>query len=128
MKIPEEIQIVGTTYKVNLLPKPDENNSRQVGNIHFRRQEIRISDDVPSDTQGVTFWHETLHAIFQILNLNECETEINDALIDSVAHMLYQIGEQVIKANKMMEEDLGDKIKPPKPDPDLDDLIIQHKR
>ena len=87
--IPKSFQLMGHTYKVKITNDMSDDN---VGEYSAKRQEIRlrpVGKMITESNQEQTFWHETTHAIFDILSYPKHYSD--EALVDRIGQCLYQI-------------------------------------
>lgn len=89
MRIPESFKIAGLTINVttdNELVK----RRNVIGEARYSEQSILIDRTAaPAETTEQAFLHEAIHWVFYILN--EEELRNNEKLVDTMAHLLYQI-------------------------------------
>ena len=87
--IPKSFQIFGHTIKVKITEDLSADN---VGEWAPGQQEIRIlpvGKNFTKSNQEQTFWHETTHAIFDVLSYPKHYTD--EALVDRIGQCLHQI-------------------------------------
>lgn len=95
--MPSEITIGGVTFKVKIVKSnPVDADRRHVmGTISHINQEICIDGSTGHDYQGVTFWHEVLHAIFNAMNVGNRHVDVDEDFIDTLAGFVYQVYRQL---------------------------------
>jgi len=87
--IPKSFQLMGHTIKVKITEHLSEDN---VGEWKPAQQEILILPDSKNFTksnQEQTFWHETMHAIFDVLSYPD--HYVDEQLVDRIGQCLHQI-------------------------------------
>ena len=87
--IPKSFQLMGHTFKVKVTDDVSDGN---VGEYKPQQQEIwvlPVSDKITKSHQEQTFWHETTHAIFDVLSYPKYYSD--EALVDRIGQCLYQI-------------------------------------
>ena len=100
IKIPNQIQIGGTTFNVEFVDRTGGNN---MGSTDYAATRITIAQNVDmstaskSSTQG-TFFHELVHAILE--EIGEYKLTSNERFVQSFSTILNQVTQQLIKENK----------------------------
>jgi len=87
--IPKSFQLMGHTIKVKITEDISDNN---VGEYKPQQQEIHVlpvSENFTTSNQEQTFWHETMHVVFDVLSYPKHYTD--EALVDRIGQCLYQI-------------------------------------
>ena len=88
MKIPSSIKIAGLKIKVVY----DKNLTKRlnlVGQADYQNLLIRIDPSIRQEIQEQVFIHEALHWVFFILY--EHDKREDEKLVDTMAHLIYQI-------------------------------------
>jgi hypothetical protein len=92
--IPSKVKIGNLYFDVKVVPAEElKNKEGKQGNGHtkFSTLEIRIADDMALEKQKVTYWHEVLHAMFEVSGLNVRYTrEQEEEIIKALSHLLYE--------------------------------------
>jgi len=87
--IPKSFQILGHTIKVKITKDVDEACD---GHYSGSTQEILIrpaGEKMSVANQEVTFWHEVVHCIFQMMSYDKYDKD--ESFVDRIAQCLYQI-------------------------------------
>lgn len=86
MKLPEEVKILGLTYKVQ---EVDVVNKEQAlwGKIDHQQQIIRIDAEISDERKGQTFLHEILHGVLAELGYFQLNKDEN--AVQSISATLY---------------------------------------
>lgn len=96
MKIPESIRIGGVDYEVHKQDTVIMGNQLCNGRIDFERSLITLRDDIGTQFQGITLWHEILHGI---INHSEAELGISEEREEHVIRVLSRGIYQVLQDN-----------------------------
>lgn len=84
----KEINILGMTYRIEEVDCVNKFEPRK-GEIDFMTNEIRIDKSLPIDLKEQVLTHEILHAVFDLLGMDElCEDENK---VQSLATALHQV-------------------------------------
>ena len=84
----KEINILGMTYHVEEVDCVNKFEPRK-GEINFMTNEIRIDKSLPKDLKEQTLLHEIIHAICDLLGMDEsCEDETK---VQGLATALHQV-------------------------------------
>lgn len=100
MSLPSKIQVLGTTFNVELTDFEDETQQGEMVGLY---RKIRVSKDLDSKRQWSTFVHEYVHAVFHVMgagnvvehNLEECLTQ---SLEYGIEGLLKQVGPELLKS------------------------------
>lgn len=97
MKIPEEIQIAGRHIKIIIDPKLADNNDN-LGESKFKTNEIILQPNtehyrLASDNVNITFLHEIIHFILDILAYQHLNK--NESFINKISELFYQVIKQI---------------------------------
>jgi len=87
--IPKSFQLMGHTIKVRITTDVSEDN---VGEWKPAQQEILVlpvGKKFTKSNQEQTFWHETMHAIFDVLSYPD--HYVDEQLVDRIGQCLHQI-------------------------------------
>lgn len=86
-KIPSQIQLAGQTF--NIVPDPAVKKlAGCCGQTHFDEGVIIIDPNLKSDTLGITYFHEVVHAI--LMTMGQAELNKDEAFVDNFASLLWQ--------------------------------------
>lgn len=100
LKIPNQIQIGGTTFDIEFIDRTGGNN---MGRTNYASTHITIAKNVDMDVasessmQG-TFFHEIVHAILE--ELGEYDLSSDERFVQSFSTILNQFTQQMVKENK----------------------------
>ena len=76
MKIPKQIKVGTTTYRIDQPPQIKLDNGDEVmGRISYGLKRIQVATKYPAAEQRNTFWHELTHAILQDMGHELCDNE-----------------------------------------------------
>ena len=87
--IPKSFQLMGHTYKVKITDNISDDN---VGEYSPKSQTISlrpVSNNITASNQEQTFWHETMHVIFDVLSYPKHYSD--EVLVDRIGQCLHQI-------------------------------------
>lgn len=99
IKIPEEIQIGGITFKVKW---EKEIGPGLVAQIHYRTAIIEILDDLSEEVAFASFIHELQHGVFGTQNYDLNEMIYHDEnLVETSAQLWSQVIKQIVACNLM---------------------------
>lgn len=96
MKIPENIRIGGVDYEIQKQDTVIMGNQLCNGRIDFEGSVITLRDDIGTQFQGITLWHEILHGI---INHSEAELGINEEREENIIRVLSRGIYQVLQDN-----------------------------
>lgn len=88
MKIPKSFQLMGQTYSVRIVPKPEWKDPEDVGVLDGAAREILILK-ADKATMEQVWLHEVEHAILVAMGRDKLSKD--EAFIDVHAAMLHQI-------------------------------------
>lgn len=82
------INILGVEFKVSYVDCVDKFSPKK-GEINYLTNEIRIDDSMPKDLKNQVLCHEIMHAIFDLLGMDE-QAE-NEQMVQSLATAVHQV-------------------------------------
>jgi len=69
-----QIRISGLNY--NVVELPSEDMGGRLGLADFNSQLISINNNYPTQTKMIAKWHETLHILSSVYNINLTEEQV----------------------------------------------------
>lgn len=86
MKLPNEVKIMGLTYKVQEVNVVDKNEPLW-GQIDYQNQVIKIDAEMSDERKCQTFMHELLHGVLTELGYRQLNEDEN--AVQSISAALY---------------------------------------
>lgn len=86
MNLPEEVKILGLTYRVQEVDVVDKTETLW-GKIDHQEQVIRIDAEMSDERKGLTFFHELLHGVLAELGYDQLNN--NECAVQSISAALY---------------------------------------
>jgi Zn-dependent peptidase ImmA (M78 family) len=87
-EVERKIDIMGVIYTVKEVDTVNKTDPRK-GEIDYLTNEIRIDKNMPPSSKEQTLMHEILHAVFDLLGMDELAG--NEAAVQSIATALHQV-------------------------------------
>jgi hypothetical protein len=90
VKIPNKVNIGGTTYKVKKVRGLKANNQEVWGYCDYKNHVIAVEVDISEDVQEQAFLHECVHAINDVWGIDKEDT-VDESKVDRMAHGLHAL-------------------------------------